>query len=237
MENSITQMEDQIGAAENEFEIAGKQLAREQEILAEMKAVMEKLPPGSAQGQTLQNQYQKRLAYYQAVKKDLEDKQAGFERQKEVFKTEKSDYESRQSRAGVSRNFDITLKTGEILHAWLVRVSEDHDLALLKVDGCKTPYIPAAARNSAVSQQVVFAIGSPLNFADTVQNGIVTGFSGGFVQTNAPIYPGNSGGPLVNEAGQVIAINTFKELTRNFEGMGFAIPIHTALAEFAGELR
>jgi len=237
VEDSIMQMEDRITAAEKEFEIAGKQLAREREILAEMEAVMEKLPTGSAQRETLGQQYQNRLTYYQEIQKEMKGKQAAFERQKEIFKTEKTGYESRQALAGVSRNFEITLKTGEILHAWLVRAAMVHDLALLKVDGCTTPYIPAAVRDSAARQQTVFAIGSPLNFADTVQNGIVTGFSGGFIQTNAPIYPGNSGGPLVNDQGHVIGINTFKELTRNFEGMGFAIPIHTALEEFAGELK
>lgn len=237
MENAIDQAEDRISAAEREFELNTRQLALERETLTEMETVLEKLPPGSAQRESLRQQYQSRMDYYQNVKKSLDDKQADFERQKTLFRSEKSDYESRQARAGVSRNFEITLKTGESLQAWLVRASEDHDLALLKVDGCKTPYIPAVESSSAAQQLKVFAIGSPLNFADTIQNGIVTGFSGGFIQTNARIYPGNSGGPLVDEAGQVIGINTFKELTRNFEGMGFAIPIRTALEEFAGELR
>jgi S1-C subfamily serine protease len=59
---------------------------------------------------------------------------------------------------------------------------------------------------------------------------------GGFIQTNAQIYPGNSGGPLVTADGRVLGINTFKRLTRKFEGLGFAIPIKVAIDEFAAHL-
>lgn len=52
------------------------------------------------------------------------------------------------------------------------------------------------------------------------------------MQINAQIYPGNSGGPLVTAQGRVLGINTFKTLTLKFEGLGFAIPIETALREF-----
>jgi S1-C subfamily serine protease len=65
-----------------------------------------------------------------------------------------------------------------------------------------------------------------------VSQGIVSGLRSGFIQTDAKIYPGNSGGPLVTENGRVAGINSFKQLTRNFEGLGFAIPIEVALDEF-----
>ena len=52
----------------------------------------------------------------------------------------------------------------------------------------------------------------------------------------AKIYPGNSGGPLISQDGKVIGINTMKLLTRNYEGLEFAIPIETAIAEFNGYL-
>ena len=149
----------------------------------------------------------------------------------------KTDYENRQAVAGISRNFKITLKNKEILYAYLVRASRNHDLALLKVDGCKTPFIYPADMNRVSQRQKVWAIGSPLNIADTMKDGTVSGFSNGYIQTNAQIYPGNSGGPLVNEKGRVVGINTLKELTRKFEGMGLAIPIDTALGEFASELK
>jgi hypothetical protein len=202
-----------------------------------MKAEIAKIPARHSQKKELETQYQSRLDYYQALKKDFERKQSEFRHGKENYKTEKSDYENQQAMAGVNRNFKITLKNKEILYAYLVRASSDHDLALLKVDGCKTPFIYPADMDRVAQRQKVWAIGSPLNIADTMKNGTVSGFTDDYIQTNAQIYPGNSGGPLVNEKGQVIGINTLKELTRKFEGMGMAIPIDTALDEFASELR
>ncbi|MEZ4550282.1 MAG: trypsin-like peptidase domain-containing protein [Desulfobacterales bacterium] len=63
----------------------------------------------------------------------------------------------------------------------------------------------------------------PLNISDTMKDGTVSGFANGYIQTNAQIYPGNSGGPLVNENGEVVGINTLKELTRKFRH-GFCHP-------------
>jgi S1-C subfamily serine protease len=195
------------------------------------------MPARHSQTKELEKKYQSRLEYYQALKEDFERKQAQFKDEKSNYKSEKSDYENQQAVAGVNRNFQITLKNKEILYAYLVRASDDYDLALLKVDGCRTPFIYPADMDRVAQRQKVWAIGSPLNIADTMKDGTVSGFTGKYIQTNAQIYPGNSGGPLVNEKGQVIGINTLKELTRNYEGMGMAIPIDTALDEFAQELK
>lgn len=108
---------------------------------------------------------------------------------------------------------------------------------MLKLDGYKTPFIRPGDSGRLFQGQTVCAIGSPINLRDSVSKGIVSGFSKGYIQTDAQIYPGNSGGPLITDKGQVVGINTLKKLTRNFEGLGFAIPIDTAINEFAGELR
>jgi len=233
----IEQIDSQVEIAEADIEIREKQLEREKTVLDEMSAAIGKLPDRSARKAALEKQYQDRLAYYQMVKKDVEKKKADFKRGKKNYEIEKSDYENQQVMAGISRNFKITLKNKEILYAYLVRTSRSHDLALLKVDGCKTPFICPADRNRVTQRQKVWAIGSPLNIADTMKDGTVSGFVNGYIQTNAQIYPGNSGGPLVDENGRVVGINTLKELTRKFEGMGLAIPIDTALDEFAKELK
>lgn len=117
-------------------------------------------------------------------------------------------------------------------------VSKKHDLALLKLDGYKCPYItPLDAHQLAVGSQV-YAIGSPVVFSHSVTSGICSGLrkfdSGGsyYIQTNAQISPGNSGGPLITEDGQVVGINTAKVISLDAEGLGFAIIINTALDEF-----
>ena len=80
------------------------------------------------------------------------------------------------------------------------------------------------------------SIGSPARLQNSVTSGVFSGFESGFIQTNAQIYPGNSGGPLVTAQGRVVGINTFKQLTHKFEGLGFAIPIQVALREFRAHL-
>ena len=78
----------------------------------------------------------------------------------------------------------------------------------------------------------VFAIGSPLGVGDSVSSGVISGYDNDYIRTDAKIYLGNSGGPLITADGKVIGINTLKLITQKFEGMGFAIPVTKALQEF-----
>ncbi len=119
------------------------------------------------------------------------------------------------------------------------------DLAVLKLKENVSGLVVAELGDSTVlvlGDEVV-AIGNPggAQFAGSVTNGIVSGLnrviddSGTssdnamkYLQTNAAINPGNSGGPLLNMYGQVIGINTAKIAASGYEGLGFAIPMHTA---------
>jgi S1-C subfamily serine protease len=83
----------------------------------------------------------------------------------------------------------------------------------------------------------VYAIGSPIGISDSVASGILSGYTTQYIKTDAKIYPGNSGGPLLDDAGNVIGINTLKQVTYKFEGLGFAIPIQTALDAFQSKLQ
>ena len=114
----------------------------------------------------------------------------------------------------------------------MVEISKDHDLALLKVDGYTTPFLTPEDPFASAQGEPVYAIGNPVKLRNSVTAGVVSGFEGVFVKTNAQIYPGNSGGPLVTAQGRVIGINTFKKLTHKFEGLGFAISINVALDTF-----
>ena len=140
----------------------------------------------------------------------------------------------------------IVLSDGTEQQATLVGTDIYSDIAVLKTDG----NVPAVAKlgNSDVLKpgESVIAIGSPLgNFKNTVTVGVVSATgraidtgSGymieNLIQTDAAINHGNSGGPLVNLAGEVVGINTLVVRNTNSgdvaEGLGFAIPVNTAQA-------
>ncbi|MFH1643062.1 MAG: trypsin-like peptidase domain-containing protein [Patescibacteria group bacterium] len=117
------------------------------------------------------------------------------------------------------------------------------DIAILKIDDKKLPYIKLGDSSKVELGQSVIAIGNPMGeFYDTVSTGVVSGlsrhitaYSGvnnytarlrGLMQTDAAINPGNSGGPLVDMNGQVVAINTATVM--GAQNIGFAIPINYA---------
>ena len=145
-----------------------------------------------------------------------------------------------------TKEVNIILSDGTGQKATIVGTDIYSDIAVLKTDG----NIPAVTKlgNSDVLQpgESVIAIGSPLgNFKNTVTVGVVsaTGRSidtgNGYqiedlIQTDAAINHGNSGGPLVNLAGEVVGINTLVVRNTNSgdiaEGLGFAIPVNTAQA-------
>jgi len=148
--------------------------------------------------------------------------------------------------ADTQGDLTITLSDGSQEKATIVGTDQFSDIAVLKTDGA----VPAVATlgNSDVLKpgETVIAIGSPLgDFKNTVTVGVVSA-SGrsidtgqgytieNLIQTDAAINQGNSGGPLVNLAGEVIGINTL--IVRDTgtgavaEGLGFAIPVNTAQA-------
>ncbi len=120
------------------------------------------------------------------------------------------------------------------------------DLAVLKVDpkGLDLVVSELGQSSALVLGDEVVAIGNPggAQFAGSITNGIISGIDRvidsdagtsdsamKYLQTNAAISPGNSGGPLLNMYGQVIGINTAKIVDEGYESLGFAIPLDTAL--------
>ena len=139
----------------------------------------------------------------------------------------------------------VTLTTGEELKATIVGQDPITDLAVLKVSSkSKLPAATFLTELPKVGEYAV-AIGSPLNFSNSVTLGIISALDRtldvqspttgqtttyfGLIQTDTPISPGNSGGALANAAGQVIGINAVKadSSSSNSEGIGFAIPAST----------
>jgi len=122
--------------------------------------------------------------------------------------------------------------------AKVVGADAQSDVALLKIDAKNLPTVRLG--NSAATHvgEWVVAIGAPYGFENTVTAGIVSAKSrslpdGGFVpfiQTDAAVNPGNSGGPLFNLAGEVIGINSqIYSRTGGYQGLSFAVPIEIAL--------
>jgi serine protease Do len=145
-----------------------------------------------------------------------------------------------------TRQVSIILSDGTEEKATIVGTDKYSDIAVLKTDGSVPAVATLGNSDTLKPGQSVIAIGSPLgNFKNTVTTGVVsaTGRSidtgNGYqvedlIQTDAAINHGNSGGPLVNLAGEVIGVNTL--VVRNTgsgdvaEGLGFAIPVNTAQA-------
>lgn len=135
----------------------------------------------------------------------------------------------------------VALQTGQIYQGMVIGSDKLIDLAVLKIDAANLPVIPINLKQEPHIGDVVLAIGNPYNIGQTITQGIIsaTGRNGlspyrrqNFIQTDASINYGNSGGALVNSLGELIGINTLSitknNLTEISEGLGFAIP--TALA-------
>jgi len=183
-----------------------------------------------------QKHYQLLQKQYRQREKDYAENRRKARKHTRQFETQQREFNWKRHVAGAARNFTVILKDGTELKARLVKFSENHDLALLQLDNYQTPALQLAATHEIGQGVSVYAIGSPIGIRDSVSNGVVSGLGGGFIRTDAKIYPGNSGGPLVLENGRVVGINTMVQVTHKFEGLGYAIKIDTALQEFASYL-
>ena len=124
--------------------------------------------------------------------------------------------------------------------ARIVGFSSEIDLALLKVEA-KVPALPLATYTKVRQGEIVFAFGSPGGLRNTITRGIISSVARQtdpdspliYIQTDAAVNPGNSGGPLVNAKGEVVGVNTFiLSQSGGSEGLNFAIPCATARTVF-----
>ncbi|GAB4538510.1 MAG: HhoA/HhoB/HtrA family serine endopeptidase [Pleurocapsa sp.] len=134
----------------------------------------------------------------------------------------------------------VTLKDGREFEGVVKGTDEVTDLAVVKIDaqGADLPIAPLGDSSSVQVGDWAIAVGNPVGLNNTVTLGIISTLTRSsaqvgipdkrvdFLQTDAAINPGNSGGPLLNEAGEVIGINT--AIRADATGIGFAIPINKA---------
>lgn len=140
--------------------------------------------------------------------------------------------------AGAASQITVRLDDGREYEGTLVGADERKDIALVSFETAETdiPVAKMGDSDSVKTGDIVFAIGSPLGYMSSVTQGIVSavGRDGGpnnnindFIQTDAAINQGNSGGPLVNIYGEVIGINSWiASQSGGSQGLGFSIPIN-----------
>ena len=137
-----------------------------------------------------------------------------------------------------AHSISITTNHNKTYDAELIGTDPKTDIALLKIEADESlPYTSFADSNTAKIGEWVLAVGNPFNLTSTVTAGIISAksrdLSGGntqsFIQTDAAVNPGNSGGALVNTKGELIGINTaITSQTGNYVGYSFAVPSNIA---------
>ncbi len=135
----------------------------------------------------------------------------------------------------------VGMKDRRELNAKVVGTDKRSDIALLKVEATDLPTVKIGDPKNLKVGQWVLAIGSPFGFEYTATQGIISALGRSlpsdsyvpFIQTDAAVNPGNSGGPLFNLNGEVIGINSqIYSRTGGYQGVSFAIPIDVAMDVF-----
>lgn len=139
-----------------------------------------------------------------------------------------------------AEELEVTLNDNRTFNATVIGADPNTDLALIKIDAENLHVIPLGDSENLKVGEWVLAVGNPFGFTSTVTTGIVSakarnissitqsGGRGGiesYIQTDAAVNPGNSGGALVNLTGELVGINTaIYSQTGNYAGYSFAIP-------------
>ena len=137
-----------------------------------------------------------------------------------------------------AQEISVTMNNNKTYVAELIGTDPKTDIALLKIDSNEDlPFITFADSDNAKIGEWVLAVGNPFNLTSTVTAGIISAkardLSGtskqSFIQTDAAVNPGNSGGALVNTNGELVGINTaISSQTGSYVGYSFAVPSNIA---------
>jgi len=180
----------------------------------------------------LSGTYHTRNDKYYELNKEYEHLLSEFQKYKEIFNKKYKEYTGLTMEERYNRNVTIYLADNTELQAKKVATSDQYDLALLKLEGYKIPYIKPPSAFLIEVGDTVYSIGSPIGMGILATSGVVSAISGVEIQSSAQINPGCSGGPLITKDGKVIGVNTQKVVGTAYEGLGFAIPINIAIQEF-----
>ncbi len=126
---------------------------------------------------------------------------------------------------------EVRLRSTILLQAEVLHADAHQDMALLKLPGRDYPCLPLRLRDRAPVGVPIYAIGTPFEteLASSVTQGIVSAYRQedgvNYLQTDAGINPGSSGGPLVDATGRVVAIVSSKIVAKDVEGLAFGVPV------------
>jgi len=173
------------------------------------------------------NRYLEHKSEYEDIKRD-------YTLSKKEYEQERREINIQSYSETFRKDFKIILKDNTEVTARLISISDKDDLALLKLERYKTPFL-LPTDNKLLSQgSAIFVIGNPLGIKDIITSGVVAGFKDEYVITDATVLPGNSGGPLLTDAGKVAGIISIRvSQVVGGEGFGVAISIDTAYTEFS----
>ena len=141
-----------------------------------------------------------------------------------------------------AEEISVTLENNKNYTAKVIGTDPTTDLALIKIDASNLDFLPYGDSDEVVVGQWVLAVGNPMNLTSTVTAGIVSAKARNigilrdatnnyqiesFIQTDAAVNPGNSGGALINTQGQLVGINTaIASRTGSYAGYSFAVPVN-----------
>ncbi|MCL4168985.1 UNVERIFIED_CONTAM: hypothetical protein GTU68_057573, partial [Idotea baltica] len=140
-----------------------------------------------------------------------------------------------------AKEIEITLNNNKTFDAQVIGTHPNSDIALVKIEATDLPFITFANSDNVKVGEWVLAVGNPFNLTSTVTAGIVSAKARdinisqrgnkieSFIQTDAAVNPGNSGGALVNTRGELVGINTaISSQTGSYVGYSFAVPSNIA---------
>lgn len=234
-EKKITQRRDELDQMRKTLDTEKRNLDSLSESLEDYRRYISAEPANSPRRQSLQGEYDILKARHDDRQKGLREYEQRYREARREFDGVLKERSWKGALAGVARSFKVLLKDDSQWQATLIALSEKEDLALLKIDGIRSPRLSLAPVGSVHQGDTVHAIGSPLGIRDSVTTGTVTRIDSSMLFTDAQIMPGNSGGPLITHEGLVAGVNTIKVFQGSVtsEGFGGSIPAAAVRREFS----
>ncbi|MBE2221486.1 MAG: trypsin-like peptidase domain-containing protein [Anaerolineae bacterium] len=221
----------------------------EDDITAQIVAAMASATPEPANSMLVYQYIQPSLVFIQIQTQD-ENGEDGYGIGSGVVINESGEILTANHVVVNADEIEVYFADGTKTTAVIIASDPENDIAVLQPDKMPEIIVPAVLGSAAAMRvgDEAYAVGNPLGLTGSMSAGVISGFNRsvpieedfrleGLIQFDAAVNPGNSGGPLLNRAGQVIGIVTALANPNNqdsFTGIGFAVPIGTAVATAGG---